>query len=74
MDGKALQRRFLTLGTFADGELRQIYAHSGRFVTESYQLVLSYFSRQIKSVRHTTTIAWKRICIARWLQKAVLCI
>ena len=73
MDGKALHRRFLTPEMFADGELRQIYAHYRYFVTESCQMVLSYFSRQIRSVRHTTATAWRRICIARGLQKAVLC-
>ena len=72
MDGKA-QQRFLTTGMFSDGELRQIYAHYRHFVTESCQSVLSYFSRQIRSVRHTTTTAWRRMCIARGLQKAVLC-
>lgn len=72
MDGKA-QQRFLTTGMFSDGELRQIYAHYRHFVTESCQSVLSYFSRQIRSVWHTTTTAWKRMYIARGLQKAVLC-
>ena len=41
MDGKALQRRFLTPGMFADGELQQIYGYYRHFVTESCQLVLS---------------------------------
>jgi hypothetical protein len=74
MDGAALLWLFLTARIFAVGALRQIYAHHNHFVMESCKPGLSHPNPQTKSVRHTTTTAWRRISLARWLQKAVLCI
>ena len=74
MDGAAFKRNCLTARIFSYFALRQIYAHYKHFVMESCKLGLSDTNPQTRSIQHTMTTAWRRISIARWLQKAVLCI